>query len=125
MARLLVVDDSRLTRRLIAGALKKAGHEVREAGDGAEGLEAFKSERPDFIFSDLLMPVMDGFEFAAAVRELDATVPLVIVTADIQESSREKCEAIGVTEMLNKPLKANEICAAVDRALSPEEVAVG
>ena len=124
MARLLVVDDSRLTRRLIVGALKKAGHEVREAGDGSEGLEAFQADKPDFIFSDLLMPVMDGFEFATAIRELDATVPLVIITADIQESSREKCEAIGVTEMLNKPLKANEICAAVDRSLSPEEVPV-
>lgn len=124
MARLLVVDDSRLTRRLIVGALKKAGHEVREAGDGSEGLEAFQAERPDFIFSDLLMPVMDGFEFATAIRELDKTIPLVIITADIQESSRGKCEAIGVTEILNKPLKANEICAAVDRALSPEEVAV-
>ena len=125
MAHILVVDDSRLTRRLIVGALKKEGHEVCEANDGSEGLEAFRKEQPDFIFTDLLMPVMDGFEFATAVRELDATVPLVIITADIQESSREKCEAIGVTEMLNKPLKANEICAAVDRALSPEEQPVG
>ncbi len=125
MARILVADDSRLTRRLIVGALKKAGHEVREAADGAEGFEAFQADCPDFIFSDLLMPVMDGFEFATAVRELNTTVPLVIITADIQESSREKCEAIGVTEMLNKPLKANEICAAVSRALNPEELPVG
>ena len=121
MAKILVIDDSRLTRRLIVRALKKAGHEVREAGDGSEGLEAFKAEKPDFIFSDLLMPVMDGFEFAAAVRELDTTVPLIILTADTQGSSRKKCEAIGVTEVLNKPLTVDEICAAVDRALVSEE----
>jgi two-component system chemotaxis response regulator CheY len=118
MARMLVVDDSRLTRRLITAALKKADHEVTEAANGALGLEAFRAEPPDAVFSDLLMPEMDGFEMAAAIRAIDPNVPIIIATADIQESSRERCEEIGVTRLVNKPFKAEFILEVLNSVLA-------
>lgn len=118
MARLLVVDDSRLTRRIIVGALKTAGHICTEACDGVEGLEAFQKGDFDGVFSDLLMPNMDGFEMTAAIRKLDADIPILVATADIQESSRLRCEEIGVTRMLNKPMKGTEINLAIDEVLA-------
>lgn len=118
MPKILVVDDSRLTRRVVVGALQKAGYECVEAGDGAEALEAFGREAPDCVFSDLLMPRMDGFELTARLRDLAPEVPVIIATADIQDSSRERCLEAGVVRLLNKPLKADEIASAVAEALA-------
>ncbi|MEM8865949.1 MAG: response regulator [Planctomycetota bacterium] len=123
MAKVLVVDDSRLTRRLIVSALEKAGHDIVQAQNGEEGLKAFRAFNPDCVMSDLLMPVMDGFELTRELRSLDPFVPILISTADIQERSRERCEELRVTRMLNKPLKPQEICDAVADAISSQEVA--
>lgn len=124
MAKLLVVDDSRLTRRIVSGALKKAGHTVVEAVDGVTGLEAFKQGEFDCVMSDLLMPNMDGFEMTAAIRGLDPLIPILVATADIQESSHERCREIGVTRLLNKPMKAHEITEAVDGAIASTQAAI-
>lgn len=121
MAKLLVVDDSRLTRRIISSALKKAGHTVVEATDGAAGLEAFQQGEFDCVMSDLLMPHMDGFEMTAEIRNLDPLIPILVATADIQESSQERCREIGVTRLLNKPMKAHEITEAVDGAIASSQ----
>lgn len=117
MPKLLVVDDSRLTRRIVTGALKGVGHTVVEAANGEEGFEAFRAGDFDCVMSDLLMPVMDGFEMAAAIRAIDKETPILVATADIQESSQVRCAEIGVTRLLNKPLKAHQITDAVDAAL--------
>lgn len=117
MAKVLVVDDSKLTRRMLLSALLKAGHECVEAGNGVEGLEAFKQSAPEVVFSDLLMPQMDGFEMTARIRDLSPSTPIIVATADIQDSSRERCEQIGVTKLLNKPLKPEEIAGAVSEVL--------
>ncbi|MEO0531056.1 MAG: response regulator [Planctomycetota bacterium] len=119
MAHLLVVDDSRLTRRIVVGALKSAGHTCVEASDGCEGLEVFQQGGFDCVMSDLLMPNMDGFEMTAAIREQDPSIPIIVASADIQESSRQRCEEIGVTRMLNKPMKGPQITEAVDEVLAP------
>ncbi len=118
MAKLLVVDDSRLTRRIIVSALTEGGHECVQAENGELGLEAFRAGSFDCIMSDLLMPCMDGFGMAAAIREIDACIPILVATADIQESSRQRCEEIGVTRLLNKPLKAEQINEAVAEAIA-------
>ena len=70
MAKVLVVDDSGLSRRLIAGAVKQGGHEVLQAADGADGLKAFRAFEPDCVMSDLLMPVMGVMMQSAAMGAL-------------------------------------------------------
>ena len=119
MARILLADDSRLSRRILAGALRAGGHDVREANDGAEALEAYRAERPDCLLTDLLMPNLDGFGLIEAVRCEDAGLPIVVASADIQQTSHDRCHALGVAALLTKPIKGEPLLAAVDGALTP------
>ncbi|MEM9365269.1 MAG: response regulator [Planctomycetota bacterium] len=116
--KILVVDDSRLSRRrFLSGPLKEAGYEVIEAADGQEGLDAFDEHTPDLVISDLLMPVMDGFEFIAALREKGITQPVIVATADIQESSRKKVDELGCFGFLNKPYSKETLLETVENAI--------
>ena len=120
MAQILIVDDSPFTRRQLKKALVALGHEVSEAGDGAEALAALDTQRPDIIFTDLLMPNMNGFELIDHLHQrTDGTenTPTVVLTADIQDSNRGRCEELGATTFLNKPVKAAAIEAIMDELL--------
>src|SRR5215203_5270621 len=68
MARILIIDDQPVDRDLLVTLLSYHGHAVLEAHDGAEGLALTLSERPDLVITDILMPSMDGYEFAWRVR---------------------------------------------------------
>ncbi|PXF52250.1 MAG: hypothetical protein C4B57_11240, partial [Deltaproteobacteria bacterium] len=69
MARILIVDDSRLIAHVAKTILTKQGHEVILAQDGLAGLQAAKSEHPDLILLDLIMPVMDGYQVCQGLKE--------------------------------------------------------
>lgn len=116
---ILAVDDSMLTRaRFVAAPLREAGYRVEEAANGALGLEAFKRVEPDLVITDLLMPEMDGFEFIEALRGEGHTTPVIVVSADIQKTSRDRVERGGVAGFLNKPFDKEELLATVERALA-------
>jgi CheY-like chemotaxis protein len=107
-----------MSRRVfLAKPLREAGYEVFEAEDGASGLEAFEEHNPDVVISDLLMPGMDGFEFVEALREREAKCPVIVASADIQQTSRTRVEELGTFGFLNKPFKAEELLEMVDRAV--------
>jgi PAS domain S-box-containing protein len=89
----LVVDDDPDARRLIRFLLEREGVQVREAGDGREALQSIDQEHPELILLDLMMPVMDGFEFAAELRKRPELVhiPVVVLTArDLSAADRER-----------------------------------
>lgn len=116
--KILAVDDSNLSRRrFVAEPLRKAGYEVVEAVNGEEGLAAVAEHQPDVIVSDLLMPVMDGFEFLAALNEQGVTTPIIVASADVQETSRQKIEDLGSFGFLNKPFKSDELLEIVQQAV--------
>jgi len=121
MLKILVVDDSLFQRKSICQILTDAGHEVVEATDGLEGLEKALSIRPDCIFTDLLMPRMDGIEFISELKAKGPAPPLFVLTADIQESKRRLCMDLGVDGFLSKPPKKWELLAAIDRHFKPEK----
>ncbi|MEM9585983.1 MAG: response regulator [Planctomycetota bacterium] len=122
--KVLTVDDSNLSRRrFIAGPLRQAGYDVYEAADGHEGLAAFAEHQPDIVISDLLMPVMDGFDFVGQLKAQGATQPIIVASADIQETSKQKVEDLDTFGFLNKPFKPEELLALVQRAA--ESVSVG
>jgi chemotaxis protein CheC len=118
MARLLVIDDSRIARRLLRQVLEQAGHEVIEAEGAAAGLEKIVERSPECITCDVLMPGMDGRELLDALKARGIATPVIIVTADIQRSTREDCTARGAYAIIDKPLKAQELLRSVDAALS-------
>lgn len=124
---ILTVDDSALARkRFVATPLREAGYEVVEATNGQEGLAAIAQHAPACVISDLLMPVMDGFEFIQAARAQGYRGPVVVVSADIQQTSRDRVHELGISTFLNKPFDKDDLLKVVDEALSsanPQEYA--
>ena len=120
MAKILVVDDSKFSRSLLIGPLRGAGHEVFEAQDGSVGLEMVATIRPDCVLLDMLMPVLDGHEFLRRLRDGGSQLAVVVVTADIQSSTRQQCEDLGVSGFLQKPACGEKICRTVELALAGE-----
>ncbi|MBT4863848.1 MAG: response regulator [Planctomycetaceae bacterium] len=118
MPHILVVEDSRLSRRMVVTPLREAGHEVSEAKNGEEGLESFRQNRPDCVITDLLMPVMDGQGLLKHIREIDTDVPVIVVSADIQRTSRKTCDDLGISGFLQKPMTSETLIASVDAALA-------
>src|ERR1700693_5476894 len=99
MAKVIVVEDSAPDRQYIATLLKYAGHEVMLSADSKSGLDLIKKLTPDLVIVDLIMPGMDGYELARAVRAAPATAatPIILQTAHYLESEGQRTgEQIGV-----------------------------
>jgi chemotaxis protein CheC len=118
VSRVLVVDDARVARAVLREALQAAGHEVVEASGAAAGLKAAVELRPDVITTDLLMPGIDGMAFLDALRARGVQAPVLVVTADIQKSTRDECLRRGVAAVLGKPVSGSELSQAVGDALA-------
>jgi two-component system chemotaxis response regulator CheY len=103
MAKVLIVDDSVFSRSMIKKVVNKIGHEAIEAANGLEGLKKIIDEKPDIVFTDLLMPEMDGVGLLTAVKEKNLEIPIVVVSANVQNTVRQQCLELGATEFFNKP----------------------
>jgi two-component system, chemotaxis family, chemotaxis protein CheY len=117
MAKILVVDDSNLSRRISRRILQDAGHEVVEAEDGIVALERYFLEKPDLVMLDITMKGMNGIEVLNKLRELDSRARVVIATADIQSSTRTLTRAGGASGFITKPFSAEPLLNAVNAAL--------
>ena len=116
--KVLIVDDSALTRRSLRQILESAGCDVVEAEDGLSGLERYYLEKPDVVLLDLVMRGMYGLDVIQKLRELDADARIVVVSADIQSSSHELAAQAGAKAFINKPFDKAEILVALDTALA-------
>jgi two-component system chemotaxis response regulator CheY len=117
-AKVLIVDDSALTRRSLRGILEGAGCEVVEAEDGLSGLEHYYLEKPDVVMLDLVMRGMYGLEVLQKLVELDAAARIIVVSADIQSSSQDLAREAGAMAFINKPFDRAEILLALETALA-------
>ena len=117
MANILVVDDSLFQRNRICKIIRELGHESITAENGMQGLAKMKSEQPDCILTDLLMPVMDGFELMKNLKESGNNIPIIVLTADIQESIKSECVEYGAKVFLNKPPKKEQLILALEQIL--------
>ena len=117
-ARVLLVDDSALARRQARRALEDAGCTVLEAEDGLSALERYAVERPDVVLLDLVMKGMYGLDVLGKLREIDPAARVIVVSADVQTSSRELVRAAGAIGFLNKPASPEHIVQAVEEALA-------
>lgn len=108
-SRILVVDDSSLARRLTRKILEELGHEVDEASDGAQALERYALGRHDLIILDMVMPGMQGPEVLGKFKQLNPKAVVVVVTADIQKSTREQVKEGGAAAMVNKPINKEQL----------------
>ena len=117
MAKILLVDDAVFALNMIAEIVEKGGHSTVRATDGIEGLERIEEEEPDIVITDLLMPNLDGLSFLQSIRKTKPDLPIIIMSANIQKSVREKCLAAGAHTFIHKPPNAEELLAAIEGAL--------
>ncbi len=115
--KVLLVDDSGLARRSARRILERAGYVVVEAEDGMAAIEQYFVEKPDVVLLDLVMKGMYGLEVLAKLREMDPDARVVVLSADIQTSSREMVQAAGASGFLNKPADEQQMLDVVARAV--------
>jgi two-component system, chemotaxis family, chemotaxis protein CheY len=117
MAKILIVDDSGLSRRISRTILESAGHVAVEAEDGIGGLEKFFLDKPDVVLLDVTMKGMNGIEVLKKLREMDPAARVIIVTADIQSSTKTLTQEAGASALITKPVAAEPLLSAIDAAL--------
>jgi CheY-like chemotaxis protein len=118
-ARVVYVEDEPAVQRLVAFWLEDAGYEVLLAGDGRAGLELIRTERPDLVITDALMPEMTGDELVEALvadPEL-AGIPIIMATAAASPLRTKKMLALGCVAVIAKPMEEEPFLAAVQEAL--------
>jgi DNA-binding response OmpR family regulator len=114
--RILVVDDDPTTRELVRGMLERAGHDVREAGDGRSGLRDLYATPPDLVILDVEMPGMDGWTTLERIRDL-SSVPVLMLTAHETELERVRGLQSGADDYVVKPFGHQELAARVHALL--------
>ena len=117
MARILIVDDSSTSRRIIKNILEPAGHTIIEATDGLSALERYFLDRPDLVMLDLIMGGMYGLDVLRKLIELDQNAKVVIASADIQDSTRSLAQQAGSKAFITKPFKTDELINTVRSVL--------
>ncbi len=102
--KILIVEDDKFLRELIVKKLAKEGYEVSEAIDGEEGIKKIKSEKPDLILLDLILPGMDGFEVLSKMKDdpLLSSIPVIILSNLGQKEDVEKGLKLGAIDYLIK-----------------------
>lgn len=116
MASILIVDDSRTSRRILKNILEERGHEiVGEARDGQEAVELYCGLKPDVVTMDITMPVMDGLAALQAIREKDENAKVIMITAAGQKEKMTEAVKYGAVEFLTKPFAGEEVLSVVER----------
>jgi DNA-binding response OmpR family regulator len=115
--KILVAEDDHLTRRGLGELLGSEGYEVVLAVDGKEALELFASERPDLVWLDLMMPKKSGYEVLRSIRQENARVPILIVSAKGEELDKVLGLELGADDFIVKPFGAREVAARIKAAL--------
>jgi CheY-like chemotaxis protein len=120
MAHVLLIEDDDAQRFVAGFALRKAGHEVREAADGPKGIVAARAQRPDVIVCDVMMPGMTGYEVLSALRSTSdlADVPFILLTAMSERQHMRQGMTAGADDYLTKPYRPDELAQAIAAVLA-------
>lgn len=117
MLKILIAEDDRELRRLFAHVLLKNGYTVKEVGNGKEALDAIDGEYFDLIISDIMMPVIDGYEFVRLLREAGNTTPVLMITAKDTFDDMRLGILSGADDYMIKPVNVNEMVLRVQALL--------
>ena len=120
MAKILIVDDSPTELHVLTKMLGRDGYETVTAEDGEEGIEKAKSESPDLILMDVVMPGLNGFQATRKLSRDAATkhIPVIMVTTKDQDTDREWGMRQGARDYMVKPVKSDELLAKVRAVLA-------
>ncbi len=112
---LVVEDDSRI-RELLQLYLEKEGYAVTLAADGSQGMEKFRSIRPNLVLLDVMMPVMDGWEVCKAIRQ-EGNTPVIMLTAKGETDDKVMGLKAGADDYVTKPFEMKELLARIEAVL--------
>jgi len=118
--KILTVDDDPHNRKLMETLLRAEGYEVRCVSSGKAALDAIATDAPDLILLDLMMPGMDGFEVLRRMKTdpVARRIPVIVVTAVDEASSRARLAAAGIAEVVTKPVDRWELKTRMERLLN-------
>ncbi len=118
MAKILIVDDSRTSRRILKNIIESNGYEVAgEAENGQDGLDKYLELKPDLVTLDITMPVMDGVEALKKIKEADSDAKVVMVTAAGQKTNVMEAIKAGAFEFVTKPFDPDIIKKVIAQAI--------
>jgi PAS domain S-box-containing protein len=114
--KILVIDDEEANVRALSMSLRGDGYEVYPACSGPEGVDAFKSHRPDLVLTDIKMPGMDGIEVLKKIKAMDADVEVIIITGHGDVNNAVEALKFGASDFINKPVRDEALAVAIARA---------
>lgn len=118
MANILIVDDSRTSRKILKGILEEAGYTViGEAENGEQGYLQYKALKPDIVTMDITMPVMDGLEALQLIKRTDSDATVIMLTAAGQKEKVEAAIRHGAADFLMKPYEKEKILEMIEKNL--------
>jgi two-component system, chemotaxis family, chemotaxis protein CheY len=120
MAKILLVDDSNLSRRILRRILEPEGYDIVEASDGMGAIERYFIDQPDLVLLDMTMSGMHGLDVLSKLREIDARARVIVASADIQSSTRTLVAAGGGAGFISKPFVEQQVREAVQAVLAGE-----
>ena len=113
--RILVVEDQEDNRRILRDLLTNVGFQLVEAEDGAQGVVAAETHRPDLILMDIQMPIVDGYEATRRIKANPtlATIPVIVVTSYALSGDESKARAAGCNGYVSKPYSTRQLLAKI------------
>jgi CheY-like chemotaxis protein len=120
-ARILVIDDEDSVRNVLSQMLTVKGHVVELAPSGEEGIERFKGGKFDLVFTDLGMPRISGWEVGKAIKEINPTVPIAMITGWGLELDKKKMTESGIDLVITKPFDLDQVVRLVYEAIKLKE----
>ena len=125
MLKILIAEDDRELRQLFSHVLMKNGYTVKGVSNGKEALEAIDNDYYDLIMSDIMMPVMDGYEFVSSLRQSGNTTPVMMITAKDAFDDMRKGFVSGSDDYMIKPINVNEMVLRVQALLRRSQMING
>lgn len=123
MIKILVVEDDKHVRKLMNAVLKREGYEVVTAENGREALEVLEVQHIDLIILDIMMPEMDGYEFAEELKEADNRIPILMATAKQLPEDKKKGFRLGTDDYMTKPVDTEEMLLRIQALLRRSQIA--
>ncbi|HSH02631.1 MAG TPA: response regulator [Anaerolineae bacterium] len=118
MAKILIVDDARISRRMLRLILETTEHTIIEASNGPDAISLYAQEKPDLVFLDMTMRDMHGLEVLKRLRELDPNAKIIIATGDIQQHTKDETATAGAIDFMIKPFKTQIVHEVLKNALN-------
>ena len=123
MFNIMIVEDDTNQRKLMQTVLEQYGYNVTLASDGIDGLDQLDKKHIDLIILDIMMPKMDGFEFASAIRQSGCNIPILMVSAKQSPVDKRKGFIIGTDDYMTKPVDEEEMVLRVAALLRRSKIA--